>query len=685
MEERFVLNDEWLVEPKLYRLTGPSGTHQVEPKVMGVLLALRGAQGEPVSAEQLLEEVWQTTHVAQEVVRRAIYELRRTLQEDADAPRFIETIPRAGYRLVASISAPDERPLTRSFDWKLPAAATAILLVVVISGVLQPRHERHRHRVLPLTSEPGIEAEPCFSPEGGRIAFVKRTRASERELQVQIIGEPSQLRLAAGAHRPCWSADGGSVIFLRSVNSGDERTWELVKVPALGGAESRLAVLGSMKPAGLACARDLASVVVAWAPDSRGPTALWLFDLEKGSRSRLTTPPPTSQGDRDPSWSPDGEQIAFLRTLRPGVDKARLVEASSRSERGLSDSYRDLRDIAWTPGGKTLVVADGTHSEHALLTVPLDGKPFEWLAAADGAVEIAADPRHGRLALTQRRTRHRFVTASPSQSELLTVDALSSTRRDLEPSLSADGQRVAFVSTRSGAREIWIAAFDGSWSRRLTNFRGPFVGEPAWSPNQLWVAFSSTASGDPDIWRVDARGGLPEQLTFATSNELNPSFSSDGSQLFFASDRSGRWEIWRRALEPEGEPPLQVTQGGGFRAMESADGRWLYYSHRRQPGLWRLAAGSKEPEPIFAELPGSDTSFWVLRPSGLFFSRAGEGIHFELVFTDFSGAPTKPVAHLRAAARPQLTVGGEDDRILAIEPFEVESDLVLLEDLWPES
>lgn len=195
MGEPFVLNDEWLVEPRLYRLTGPSGTHQVEPKVMSVLLALWRAGGEPVSAERLLEEVWQTPHVAQEVVRRAIYELRRTLHEDAGEPRFIETIPRAGYRLVAAVSVPEKRPPAKSFDWKLPAAASAVLLAIFLSRILiAPRHERHRHHVLPLTSDPGIEAEPCFSPEGGRIAFVRQGRAQDRELHGTIsAGHPPRL------------------------------------------------------------------------------------------------------------------------------------------------------------------------------------------------------------------------------------------------------------------------------------------------------------------------------------------------------------------------------------------------------------------------------------------------------------------------------------------------------------
>ncbi|MCB1037651.1 MAG: winged helix-turn-helix domain-containing protein, partial [Acidobacteria bacterium] len=93
----------WRVLPRLGRLEGPEGSHQLEPKMMAVLLELARRSGEPVSNRQLLEGVWGGEAVSESVSRRAVYELRKVLGDDPEKPRFIETLPRIGYRLVAEV------------------------------------------------------------------------------------------------------------------------------------------------------------------------------------------------------------------------------------------------------------------------------------------------------------------------------------------------------------------------------------------------------------------------------------------------------------------------------------------------------------------------------------------------------------------------------------------------------
>src|SRR5215469_15648413 len=93
-----------LVSPELNRVVTARSTIQLEPKVMRVLTSLAQRPGELVTKEQLFEEVWEGTHVTEDVLTRAIGELRRVFEDDASRPRVIETIRKSGYRLIARVS-----------------------------------------------------------------------------------------------------------------------------------------------------------------------------------------------------------------------------------------------------------------------------------------------------------------------------------------------------------------------------------------------------------------------------------------------------------------------------------------------------------------------------------------------------------------------------------------------------
>ena len=94
---------EWTIEPQLNNLERNGHTVRLEPKVMQVLVCLADHRGELVPKEQLIRAVWADTFVTDEVLTRCISELRKALNDDPKQPRFIETIPKGGYRLIAPV------------------------------------------------------------------------------------------------------------------------------------------------------------------------------------------------------------------------------------------------------------------------------------------------------------------------------------------------------------------------------------------------------------------------------------------------------------------------------------------------------------------------------------------------------------------------------------------------------
>jgi DNA-binding winged helix-turn-helix (wHTH) protein len=103
LQDGFYLEDCY-VEPHLGRVTAERRSIRLEPKIMDVLVCLAENQGEVVRKEQFFETTWGDVNVTPHVLARAISEIRRTLNDEAQNPRFIQTVPKIGYRLIAPVS-----------------------------------------------------------------------------------------------------------------------------------------------------------------------------------------------------------------------------------------------------------------------------------------------------------------------------------------------------------------------------------------------------------------------------------------------------------------------------------------------------------------------------------------------------------------------------------------------------
>jgi TolB-like protein/DNA-binding winged helix-turn-helix (wHTH) protein/Flp pilus assembly protein TadD len=104
LRNSFHVGDSHQVEPSLNSVTGPAGSIRLEPKVMQVLVFLAAHAGQVVAKERLMQTVWHDAFVTDDVLTRAISELRRVFGDDVKEPRFIQTIPKSGYRLIARVS-----------------------------------------------------------------------------------------------------------------------------------------------------------------------------------------------------------------------------------------------------------------------------------------------------------------------------------------------------------------------------------------------------------------------------------------------------------------------------------------------------------------------------------------------------------------------------------------------------
>jgi dipeptidyl aminopeptidase/acylaminoacyl peptidase len=207
--------------------------------------------------------------------------------------------------------------------------------------------------------------------------------------------------------------------------------------------------------------------------------------------------------------------------------------------------------------------------------------------------------------------------------------AIASTRADHLPSLSADGKRMAFFSSRSGEFELWVGDPDGSNAVQLTSLSS-LPGFARWSPDGQTLAFHSDPEGHPDVLTIPANGGAPRVLMPGPAGGGFPSFSRDGRWIYFAEvNASGQPRI--RKIPVSGGESLEVTNIPGTLSIEASDGALYFLETAPQPSaLWRLPAGGGAPTQVLDGVV--NTAFDVVERGIYFMDRvAGEtsGLWFD--------------------------------------------------------
>ncbi len=245
-----------------------------------------------------------------------------------------------------------------------------------------------------------------------------------------------------------------------------------------------------------------------------------------------------------------------------------------------------------------------------------------------------------------------------------------------EPKLSPDGSQIAFASTRSGSYEIWTADETGSRPVRLTSFGGPYVGLPRFSPDGKSVAFVARPSGQADVYAVDVAGGPPRRLTTDPTDESMPSYSADGAHLYFAARREDHWQV-RRLTLASGASEAVVEPG--FAALESPDGKWLYYSRSDQSGLWRRAAEGGASELVTSTVRPEDSTAWGVLADGVYWPDAGvDDEPPRVMVARPDGSAPRALAAVPEMAWPGLDLSKDARRILYSRLGRHDSNILLL-------
>jgi Tol biopolymer transport system component/DNA-binding winged helix-turn-helix (wHTH) protein len=681
--------------------------------------------GQLVTREELRARLWPAGTLVEydQGLNTAVNRLREALGDSAEAPRFIETLPKRGYRFIAAIQphfdahqpspspsaavAPDPAHAVpvdsdqvnsgvaadslihvrgaRLHRRNVLAAAAVFAAVLFIAGLmfLSRRHSvvpLSVRQVVPFTSLPGKEIAPTFSPDGSEIAFGWNGGAAAGrhfDLYVKSLGSERLLQLThqpAAWINPAWSPDGSSIAFVRQTDNGAG----IFVIPALGGSErSIVSEAVGVGP----------SVQVSWSPDGqqlaysgygpRGSAQVYILSLDSLKAQPLVPAPECVAADQ-PAFSPDGSQLALICISDTAVYAIYVVRLPHGPLRRIASMMGYPAGLAWTADGKRLIFSNDPGDGGELWQVSMNGELTQLPFGEEGTAPAVA-PKGGRIAYVRGRGtldiwRADLTTAHPEES---VVRLISSTRAQERPSYSPDGTRIAFQSNRSGATEIWLTDAQGAEAERITSFNGPYTSSPRWCSDGHRIAFDSRAPGVSAIYVEDIAERVPRKVLTSRSSLASPAWSQDCRWLFAIETRDGDTALYRF---PSGGGPAER-----FTARQSnyvvVVGDRVLFNGMRADGvvLWSkpVSGGPESPLENMPRLTYGDA--WVATTNGIYYSDL-QAKPLTINFYDFATHTRRTLMTLKHTTPPfgpGLAIS-PDGRWLLYGQFENEQSEIML-------
>ena len=642
---------------------------------LDVLLALIEKPGQVVTREELHRKLWsEDTFVDFERgLNKAINRVRETLGDDADNPRFIETLPRRGYRFIGNIEIPATSPSNLSELKSPPASAhrapsrkwqfgVAVLAVVVVAGVVAgwlswrsasqslPQVSSTLQRLTTNAAENWIIAS-AISPDGKYLAYSDKTGIY---LRLVSTGElHALLPKISDATSLGWFPDGSQVLASWTTTPGKKGLWA---VSILGGNARQLSEEGwsaSVSPDGSQI------VFLKGADFADVGHEIWVMRANGADQRKLVSVPEGQLAS--PVWSPDGSWIAYVRNKpEPNaeeneIDLFNLKQGASKVL--LSQQPVEGWGMTWLPDGRLVYAVDEpppsqNSSNFWVARIDLSSGRFAGTAAritsGDGFVvqpSVTADSKHlvfNRAKPQQDVYISEFFTKGPrlSTPRQLTFDEAD----DLPFDWTIDNRSVLFMSDRTGTPNVFRQRIDETSAEMLVIDQEKKAPICRLTPDGSQILYSvpmnpSDNLGLVRLMRAPLKGGPPHIVLEAPAIGNFECSHTPATICAFGQEKPN--ELVISTFDPAiGEPHEVATLQAGWGWGLSPDGKSIAAStFSPTNNRIRLLSLTGQPtrEVTVKNWSGFTSLDWAADSRGFFINSNPAGLRQSLLYVDLAG------------------------------------------------
>ena len=608
---------EFLLDAKEKVLLRNGKPLQITPKAFQLLQILVKNHGHLVEREELLNTVWADSFVEEGNLTFTIRMIRKILGDSKQNPRFIETVPKRGYRFIAEIKVSHQTLLNEPKTENVQVSASSqkpyfLIAIAIISliGIFGVSFVWVREAKVSLSKQPvnlttnGKITIGSVSPDGKKIVFAQKESSGE-SLWFREIGTENQTQIlpAQAVEFVGLSVSPANDYAYYSVFSKNSSVSTLSRIALNGGNSEPLSEIAT--DASVSFSPDGKRFAFTDSLISVKETYLKIADADGSNQKVLTK----TRGEKrmfptflasPVAWSPDGETIACaIREIDENGASYRilLVNPNDGSEKYLSEKRWDLvENIVWknndnlalinsepdSPSKQIWLISKKTGEARQLSN---DLNNYQWLSASNGNLFAVQKNVQSSLSVAEYQDENKTLQTKQIFSE-------SGTIKNLEWSTAG---KIFYNSWQSGKNEIWQINPDGTTPRQLTT-NSNLIYDFAVSPTDGTLVFSALQKGASSLFTADSKGQNIDRLTNGI-NDFLPRFTSDGKTVIFQSI-STIPTLWRVSLD-KSQPPTQLTGYAASHPSISTDNKTLAYhfmdynngNQRWRLGLMNLESG----------------------------------------------------------------------------------------------
>lgn len=600
-------------------------------KVFEFLKLLILHANQTVTKDVAIEQVWLgNVEVGKRGTGNAIWQLRKTISELGEEPEhYFKTITKIGYQLLLTPEVIDEdlyQPAAITIDSYPPRAHSIIKPVIALLSLMlftSLGYMFHSFyvaipRLEPLTAErvtnfEGVEEQAAISPDGRFMAFQWRRELKKAQIYIKDLTDKSaplrQVSMSEDKETsPTWSPDGQALAYFR-FNAGGQCE---LHVRELITNQDRLIDTG--------CTSSGYVHSLDWSPDGKflayakageASVAMYAYSFASSEISQLSYPN-TGEEDLLVSWSANSDEFAVVRSVAMDASIIVLSRSNDSVVKVVEDETMVI-SLEWEHDANMLYFNALRDGAFVIEQYSFESQSITDFHRDDTISSLAINEKNSRLYYSRHLSQEHITVRSLADGEV--KQQLASSSRDMFGQFIAESRHVLFLSNRSGGWELWVNQEMGS--KQLTHQQG-IVGVPAASPtgSQYVLPIKAKDANSYSLYLGEVGVELPTKISGIKGDVRNPSFSRDGSKIYYSGNLDGSWGIYAYDLAKQ-RTEFVVGHAAKYAVEDDVGG--LYYTRDKQAGIYYHPSDGSEDIQVTSELLSSDWGSFFYQNTTLYF------------------------------------------------------------------
>ena len=565
----------YLVQPKHNKLKLNETEFKIEPKIMQVLCFLVQHKQEVLSRTEIAQALWPETVTGPEVVTRAIFELRKVLNDDPKNPIYIETIARKGYCFIFDI-APDA--VEGDTKKKLIPAKNHLILLLLLTlgfmfiGSLMYQQDVKKIKMKPsiLTNDSFYSDMPAISPMGDQVLFTRKANSTEQYNQLVIMDlstyqETEITQTDAEYKKPIWSPNSKYWFYIKCK---ERNLCSIIKHDIA----SNITEIISSKKHNIFhfSASDNGNYFVLSVMKN---SLMQLVLLNINENTKLTLIETRDKLISLPTFNFDNKSFFYVSTVRGGVSTIYQYDILKNDSSEVLSGFSRITGLS-LKDEQTMWVSGNIKEKKGIWELDLNsGELLSIYETFPGYTPTLVTSKPGLNSLIFKNFT-KNIALHKSDSKTFTIDKnVNSTMIDINGVYASKTNSLYFVSNRNGFYDIWRSR--NNEVQKISNIKANMIERPILNLQQNKLATVFRKDLKSEVVVLDLTNNLEIGHINIPKHIFLLSWSNDQKYLYFSKRENGQYNIFKLHVQTGDYKKILVDAGAIM--QESKSGGSLYY------------------------------------------------------------------------------------------------------------